>query len=114
MVRSPSPLHPLHHHQPKLTPPTRLFALEGATTFVVALFGFWFLPDTPLTTRWLTPEEQQLAHARMELDAPADSRTKASMIDGLKQAVRDKRTWLFCLMQNFHLSACSFNSFFPT
>lgn len=23
-------------------------------------------------------------------------------------------SWLFCLMQNFHLSACSFNSFFPT
>ncbi|KAM5482851.1 hypothetical protein McanCB56680_003366 [Microsporum canis] len=35
-------------------------------------------------------------------------------MEGLKQAVRDPRTWIFCLMQNFHLSACGFNSFFPT
>ena len=39
---------------------------------------------------------------------------QASAMEGLKQAVKDKRTWIFCLMQNFHLSACCFNSFFPT
>lgn len=87
---------------------------EGAVTALVALFGFWLLPNTPLTTSWLTPEERELAHARMERDKIGDSLEEASMMDGLKQACKDKRTWLFCFMQNFHLSACSFNSFFPT
>lgn len=45
-----------------------LFILQGAVTFVIAVFGFFLLPDTPSTTKWLTPEEQALAHNRMELD----------------------------------------------
>ncbi|KAK2035327.1 major facilitator superfamily transporter [Colletotrichum zoysiae] len=92
-----------------------LFIVEGAATGVVAVFGFWLLPNTPLTTRWLSERERELAHSRMEKDKLSDSDSnEASAMDGLRQAVRDRRTWLFCLMQNFHLSACSFNSFFPT
>ncbi|KAJ5020572.1 glycoside hydrolase superfamily [Bipolaris maydis] len=91
-----------------------LFIIEGAVTAFVAIFGFFMLPNTPLTTRWLSPRERELAHARMERDRIGDSTDDVSMMDGLKQACRDPRTWLFCLMQNFHLSACSFNSFFPT
>ncbi|RYO84671.1 hypothetical protein DL766_005907 [Monosporascus sp. MC13-8B] len=91
-----------------------LFIVEGAVTALVALFGFFLLPNTPLTTGWLKAEERELAHARMERDKLGDSLERASAMEGLKQAAKDKRTWLFCLMQNFHLSACSFNSFFPT
>ncbi|RYP45937.1 hypothetical protein DL768_007782 [Monosporascus sp. mg162] len=91
-----------------------LFIVEGAVTALVALFGFFLLPNTPLATHWLKAEERELAHARMERDKLGDSLEQASTMEGLKQAVKDKRTWLFCLMQNFHLSACSFNSFFPT
>ncbi|EMR70335.1 putative mfs transporter protein [Eutypa lata UCREL1] len=91
-----------------------LFIVEGAITALVAFVGFWVLPNTPLTTNWLKPEERQLAHERMERDKIGDSLSEASAWEGLKQAASDKRTWLFCLMQNFHLSACSFNSFFPT
>lgn len=90
-----------------------LFIIEGAVTGVVAIFGFWLLPNTPLTTRWLKPHEREMAHRRMELDRVGDA-GEVSMMKGLKQACKDKRTWLFVLMQNFHLSACSFNSFFPT
>uniref|UniRef100_A0A8H7NM18 Major facilitator superfamily (MFS) profile domain-containing protein n=1 Tax=Bionectria ochroleuca TaxID=29856 RepID=A0A8H7NM18_BIOOC len=58
---------------------------------------------------------KELAHSRMERDKISDAdENDASAWQGLKQAASDKRTWLFCLMQNFHLSACSFNSFFPT
>ena len=91
-----------------------LFIIEGAVTAAVALVGFWMLPNTPLTTRWLNERERQLAHERMERDKISDSVEQASAWEGLKQACADKRTWLFCFMQNFHLSACSFNSFFPT
>ena len=92
----------------------RLFIVEGAATGLVALVGFVTLPDTPLTTRWLNQRERQLAHDRMERDRVTDGATEASAWEGLRQACRDPRTWIFCLMQNFHLSACSFNSFFPT
>ncbi|PSN59549.1 MFS general substrate transporter [Corynespora cassiicola Philippines] len=91
-----------------------LFIVEGAVTGLVAIGGFFLLPNTPLTTSWLTPQERELAHARMERDKIGDSGEEVSMMEGLRQACRDKRTWLFCFMQNFHLSACSFNSFFPT
>ncbi|PGH03702.1 hypothetical protein AJ79_07284 [Helicocarpus griseus UAMH5409] len=91
-----------------------LFIIEGCITTVVALAGFWLLPDTPSTTRWLKPKERELAHARIERDKMGDSEEKASVMEGLKQACMDKRTWIFCLMQNFHLAACCFNSFFPT
>jgi hypothetical protein len=93
---------------------TNLHRSEGAVTAVVAIFGFFLLPNTHLTTSWLTPEERELAHARMERDRVGDSSEPVSSMEGLRQACRDPRTWLFCFMQNFHLSACSFNSFFPT
>ena len=91
----------------------RLFIIEGSVSAFVAFTGFWLLPNTPLTTRWLNSEERELAHARIERDKMGEPE-QASMMEGLRQAVRDKRTWVFCLMQNFHLSACCFNSFFPT
>lgn len=94
--------------------PAGLFIIEGVVTAAVGIAGFWLLPNTPLTTHWLKGEERELAHARMERDKIGDSLESASAWDGLKQAASDKRTWIFCLMQNFHLSACSFNSFFPT
>jgi hypothetical protein len=87
---------------------------EGAVTAVVAIFGFFLLPNTPLTTSWLNPQERELAYARIERDRVGDSTEPVSTMEGLRQACRDPRTWLFCFMQNFHLSACSFNSFFPT
>lgn len=45
-----------------------LFILQGAVTFIIAIFGFFLLPDTPSTTKWLTEDERALAHNRMELD----------------------------------------------
>lgn len=91
----------------------RLFILEGAATALIGLLGFWLLPDTPLTTRWLNEEERKIAHERMERDR-VDDQGESSVMVGLKQAVKDPKAWAFCLMQNLHLSACSFNSFFPT
>ncbi|KAK2745899.1 hypothetical protein FQN57_003512 [Myotisia sp. PD_48] len=90
-----------------------LFIIEGSVTAVVAFTGYWLLPDTPSTTRWLSPKEREIAHNRIERDKMGEPE-QASVMEGLKQACRDQRTWIFCLMQNFHLSACCFNSFFPT
>jgi len=91
----------------------RLFIIEGSVTFLVALLGFWLMPDDPSVTSWLTPEERKLAVERIKRDT-VGQKERGSTWDGLKQACLDPRTWLFCLMQNLHISACSFNNFFPS
>ncbi|KAI1407419.1 MFS transporter [Hypoxylon sp. FL1857] len=91
-----------------------LFIIEGALTAFVALLGFWLLPNAPDDTYWLNGEERKIIQARAERDRISDALSEASAWEGLKQAFKDKRTWLFCFMQMFHLSACSFNAFFPT
>lgn len=49
-----------------------LFILQGAVTFVIGVAGFFLLPDFPLATWWLMPEERDLAYNRMELDTVAN------------------------------------------
>ncbi|KAM0281995.1 hypothetical protein ACHAO9_010476 [Fusarium lateritium] len=90
-----------------------LFIIEGSITALVAVFGFFLLPDDPSETRWLTPEERDLCIKRISRDT-VGQQVRGSTWEGLKQACKDPRTWLFCLMQNLHISACSFNNFFPT
>lgn len=90
-----------------------LFIVEGITTFGIAVIGIFMLPDYPLTTRWLTPEERQLAHDRIVRDTVGLEQSQGARA-GFRQAIRDPRLYLLCFMQNMHLSACSFNNFFPT
>ncbi|KAI1468503.1 MFS transporter [Daldinia caldariorum] len=91
-----------------------LFIIEGSLTALVAILGFWLLPNTPDDTFWLDDEERELIRTRIERDKISDALGKSSVWEGFKQAFKDKRTWLFCFMQMFHLSACSFNAFFPS
>jgi hypothetical protein len=54
-----------------------------------------------------------LAHGRIQRDTVGVDENKGAKA-GFMQAVRDPRLYLLALMQNMHLSACSFNNFFPT
>ncbi|KAL7007565.1 hypothetical protein EMMF5_003029 [Cystobasidiomycetes sp. EMM_F5] len=90
-----------------------LFIILGVVTFVLAAISFFILPDHPATTRWLTPEERKLAKERMDRDTVGLQQSMGA-IAGFKQAIGDKRLYLFVLLQNLHLAACGFNSFFPT
>lgn len=90
-----------------------LFIIEGALTFGVALFTVFLLPDYPNNTRWLTVEERELAHERMVRDTVGREDSKGVRA-GFMAAVRDPRLYVFLLMQNMHLSATSFNQFFPS
>ncbi|KAJ9635070.1 hypothetical protein H2199_008556 [Coniosporium tulheliwenetii] len=90
-----------------------LFILQGAVTFAIAVVGFFCLPDTPLTTRWLNPEERQLAHDRMERDT-VGNQGHSSTWQGFKQAAVDPNVWLFAFMAHMHLAANGFKNFFPT
>ncbi len=43
-----------------------------------------------------------------------DETEPGSVFKGLREAVSDPRVWLFCLMQNMHLSASGFKNFMPS
>ncbi|KAJ4423747.1 hypothetical protein N0V82_001634 [Gnomoniopsis sp. IMI 355080] len=90
-----------------------LFILQGAVTFVIAVVGFFLLPDFPHDTKWLTQEERDLAVSRMELDI-VENKGETSTLEGLKQAVSDPMVWLFAAMAHMHLAANGFKNFFPT
>lgn len=90
-----------------------LFIIEGVTTFGVAIICMFLLPDYPLTTRWLSEEERQIAHERLERDTVGLEASKGVRA-GFFQALRDPRLYVFMIMQNMHLNATSFNQFFPT
>ena len=78
--------------------PRSRFILQGAVTFVIAIMGAFILPDFPLTTKWLSPEQRKLAHERIERDT-VDLQEKGTTWQGLLQALKDYRVWLFCFMQ---------------
>ncbi|KAF2186018.1 MFS general substrate transporter [Zopfia rhizophila CBS 207.26] len=90
-----------------------LFIIEGVVTLAVATVAIFLLPDMPLNTRWLTEEERQLAHERIQRDTVGLEPSKGARA-GFMQAVKDPRLYLLMFMQNMHLSATSFNQFFPT
>lgn len=79
----------------------------------MAVGSVFFLPDNPLTTKWLTPEQRQLAESRITKDT-VGAKEKTSSLAGLKEAAADKKLWLFAFMQHMHLAANGFKNFFPT
>lgn len=87
-----------------------LFILEGTATFIVACFGFFYLPDLPLNTWWLNEDERQLAHSRVQLDT-TDNSVETDTWSGFKQAVTDPMVWLFSMMGHFHLASNGFKNF---
>lgn len=91
-----------------------LFAIQGSVTFVIAVVACFTLPDEPLTTRWLTPEQRQLAHDRVARDTVGRAADGASVWAGLGEAARDPKVWVFVFLQHMHLATNGFKNFFPT
>ncbi|EQB58974.1 major facilitator superfamily transporter [Colletotrichum gloeosporioides Cg-14] len=90
-----------------------LFIIQGVVTLIIAIVAFFILPDEPLTTRWLTPEEKILANERILRDTVGNT-GQTTTWSGLIEAAKDPRVWLFTAMQHFHLGANGFKNFFPT
>lgn len=80
----------------------------------MAFAAIFLLPDSPLKTRWLTQEERMLAHQRIFDDQTGRRAEKSSVWKGLREAASDYKTWIFCLMDNLHLSANGFKNFLPS
>ncbi|KAK7229385.1 hypothetical protein V2G26_001555 [Clonostachys chloroleuca] len=94
-----------------------LFIIEGAITFLLGMVAFVLLPDFPSSTgrKWLfTKEEQEVAVIRMRRDAIYDQQEEGTSIwKGLRDAVKDKRVWIFALMLCSNQSSYGFNYFYP-
>ncbi|KAI6017149.1 major facilitator superfamily domain-containing protein [Pisolithus marmoratus] len=111
-----------------------LFFIEGIVTVTVGILSMWLLPDYPHNTRWLSVEEKRLAQLRLAKDvgeADVDSEEarwewctvhqyvfiayrSASMLNGLRLAIKDAKVYLFMLLAFSVGLSSSFTNFFPT
>ena len=74
-----------------------LFIIEGVITIVIAVAGYFVLPNFPRTTTWLTENERQLAIWRLDEDIGEDdwiSSEHQTFWHGMKLAFADVKTWI--------------------
>ncbi|KIJ62691.1 hypothetical protein HYDPIDRAFT_41826 [Hydnomerulius pinastri MD-312] len=107
-----------------------LFYIEGSVTIFVAICAVFILPDFPHNTRWLTPEERELAISRLAEDvnppmtSSPDSTESSSQhlnnsktespFDGFKSAMSDWKVWWFAGAATAQIFSQSFYIYFPT
>lgn len=83
-------------------------------TVVIALAGYFFVPNYPATTSWLTEEEKTLQITRLSRnsDAARDEKFNWSYVF---DAFRDWQTYGYCVgFFSFSLPLYSFSLFLPT
>jgi MFS family permease len=90
-----------------------LFIIQGIITFVIAVASGFILPNEPLQTKWLSPEERELAHSRISLET-VELQADTTTWKGLKDACSDYKLWLMILMNHLHMGATNYKNFFPT
>ncbi|KAE9576805.1 hypothetical protein CGMCC3_g7172 [Colletotrichum fructicola] len=73
-----------------------LFIVEGALTIVLAFVVWFFLPDFPATTKWLSPTEKAFLQARLPQNSPR-AVEKNFVFKEILTTLRDRKLWLFTL-----------------
>ncbi|KAL4880546.1 major facilitator superfamily domain-containing protein [Aspergillus karnatakaensis] len=96
-----------------------LFIIEGAGSFLAAIFAMALLPDyidsnSGSGTWLLTPQEREVAAQRIAADRVSVPDADRSVWYGVSLAVKDYRTWIFFLMLCSNHTAYGFNNFFPS
>lgn len=90
------------------------FLLEGIASILVALGAYFVLPGWPHEADFFTEQEREMAQYRVLRSNGGHDETVGGTWDGLKDAVRDPFTWLFCLMHFGLVTAQSFKDFLPS
>ncbi|KAF7188899.1 putative transporter [Pseudocercospora fuligena] len=90
-----------------------MFLIQGVVTFVVAIGSVFTLPNEPLETRWLTPDQRQLAFERIQKDT-VEAGPNTTSVRGLIDAAKDKKLWVFVFMLHAEKVTISFKNFLPT
>jgi MFS family permease len=91
--------------------------LVGAVSILVALSGFWLLPNFPNNTGtfFMSAEEAEMAQYRQLVSAGGISEDdEGDMWGGVWQACKDPYTWMFSTMHFALIIAQSFKDFFPS
>ncbi|KAF8639982.1 hypothetical protein AX17_001228 [Amanita inopinata Kibby_2008] len=92
-----------------------LFYIEGALTVFIAIIAIFILPDFPVTTKWLSPQERALALLRMKEDVGVGDQSETEgQGNGLRLALTDWKVWWMSLALTSEVVALSFNAYFPT
>ena len=92
-----------------------LFIIEGCITVTIALITMLILPDYPSTTTFLTPSEKSYAQWRLIADTGDDDKPGASTPwQGFMLMLKDKRVYLFLLLQHCGNLVQTFSFFFPS
>ena len=80
-----------------------LFIIEGVITIFLAFCAYFFLPNFPRTTGWLTETERQLAIWRLDEDIGEDDWTGSqdqTFLHGFKLACLDIKMWILVSMDS--------------
>ncbi|KAI4727244.1 MFS transporter [Aureobasidium sp. EXF-10728] len=91
--------------------------LEGVVSILVALTGFWLLPNWPSNTGsyFFTAEESEMAQWRVLMSAGGISEDdEGDYWGGVRQAICDPFTWMFATLHFALIIAQSFKDFFPS
>ncbi|GFZ47578.1 hypothetical protein JCM24511_05322 [Saitozyma sp. JCM 24511] len=75
-----------------------LFYIEGGITMAIGMAAIWILPGMPATARWLSEEDRQLQHLRMQESAGQDVQGDVSVWQGAKDPMMDPKTWVMSLV----------------
>jgi MFS family permease len=79
-----------------------IYLLVGSISFVWSCFMFWFLPDSPINSRWLTPREKVFMVKRMAANRTGVSSNEIKW-DQVREAFLDPRTYVVMLF-NFGIN----------
>ncbi|KAH7151667.1 putative MFS transporter [Dactylonectria estremocensis] len=75
-----------------------LFVVEGSGTLIVAAFAFWYLPFNGATAGFLTSEEKELAHYRLQMDSSSVVGEEFNLREAAK-IFRHPTSWAILLIQ---------------
>ncbi|WVW80803.1 hypothetical protein I302_102790 [Kwoniella bestiolae CBS 10118] len=94
-----------------------LFIIEGVGSSFVGCFTWYFMPDWPSTTKFLTPEERLLAAQRLAFDGLANTGGAQGHIghwQAIKMVLVDWRTGMFVFLYMLCTGAQTIQYFVPT
>ncbi|WRT70740.1 uncharacterized protein IL334_007738 [Kwoniella shivajii] len=94
-----------------------LFIIEGVGSSFVGCFTWYFMPDWPSTTKFLSGEERVLAAQRLAYDGLANTAGAQGHIGhwaAIKMVITDWRTWMFTFLYMLCTGAQTIQYFVPT
>ncbi|KAG6860580.1 hypothetical protein C0995_009629 [Termitomyces sp. Mi166 len=96
----------IHTHEDNFHPWQWLMIITGLVTLVVSVVFWFFFPDSPVSARFLTPEERVKVVQRIKVNQ-SGVENKHWKQEQFLEALRDPKTWLLAL---FVASANLFNA----